>query len=233
MLAQRARERGLANDPEVIARIRQAEDSILADRYFEREVMPKIVVPDLNKRALEIYKASPERFTIGEAYNVQQILIGLNGRTREGAAERAREAYQQAVTGSKDFTIYARIYSDDKDIAKNLGDLGYRAPGSFTGAAWEVISKLSIGEIGKPLETERGFHIFKLIDHRTARLRSFDEVKDKIIAGEAQRIIDAKKEEAVDAARTDKSNTVFMDNIRKLHVEVDMNSIPKVESNRP
>jgi parvulin-like peptidyl-prolyl isomerase len=164
---------------------------------------------------------------------VQHILVNLSGRTREAAAERAREAYDQVAKGSKDFTVYARLYSDDNDLAKNLGDLGYRSPGTFTAEAWGVISKLKPGEVGKPLETERGFHIFKLVDHKAARLRPFEEVKDKIIVTEAQKIVDAKREEAVDAVRTDPNNAVHMDNIKKLQVKVDMTTIPKVEMKRP
>jgi PPIC-type peptidyl-prolyl cis-trans isomerase-like protein len=233
MLAEKARRAGLAEDPEVIARIHQSTDAILADRYMEREVVAKIVLPDLQKRALEIYKADPKRFTVGETLNVQHILVGLKGRTREAAAERAAEAYQQATKGSKEFLDYARLYSDDPDLAKNYGDLGYRTPGSFTEATWGAISKMKVGEISKPLETERGFHIFKMIDHRPERIRPFVEVKDKIVADEALKIVNAKREEVVDAVRTDPNNSVNMDNIRKLQVKVDIKALPRTEATRP
>ena len=107
---------------------------------------------------------------------------------------------------------------------KNYGDLGYKSPGSFTQSAWSVVGKMKPGEISKPLPT--GGYIFKLVD-RPEHKRTFAEVKDKIIAAEAQKIVDAQKEAAVEAARTDKGNTVYMDNIRKLHVQVDMTSLPK------
>ena len=233
MLAEKARRAGLADDPEVIARIRQAEDSILADRYFERVVNPKIVPPDMEKRAREIYGADPKRFTVGEALDIQHILVGLKGRTREAAAERANEAYQQAAKGPKEFLDYAKLYSDDPDLAKNGGDLGFKTPGSFSAATWELIGKLKMGEVGKPLETERGFHIFKLVDRRPARLLPYAEVKDKIIATEVQKFIDAKREEVVDAVRTDPNNAVSMENIRKLQVKVDMQALPKLEFKRP
>ncbi len=233
MLAEKARRAGLAEDPEVIARIHQATDAILSDRYMEREVVAKIVMPDLQKRALEIYKADPKRFTVGETLNVQHILVGLKGRTRDAAAEKAEEAYQQATKGSKSFLDYARLYSDDPDLARNFGDLGYKTPGSFTEATWGAISKLKVGEVNKPLETERGFHIFKLIDKKVARTLPFEEVKDKIIAEEALKIVNAKREEVVDAVRTDPNNSVSMDNIRKLQVKVDIKALPRSEATRP
>ncbi len=232
MLAEKARRAGLADDPEVLARIRQAADSILADRYMEREVVPKIVMPNLEKRALEIYKASPERFTVGETVSVQHILVGLRGRTREMAAERAREAYREATAGSKDFLAVAKLYSDDPDLERNGGSLGYRPPGSFTLTAWTQLEKMKAGEVGEPLETERGFQIFRLVDRKPGKMRPFEEVKDKIIATEAQKIVNAKREEAIDAVRSDSNNAVHRENIEKLQVKVDLKSLPRVEVDR-
>jgi hypothetical protein len=229
MLAEKARRAGLDADPEVQRRIQQSVDSILADRYIEREVVAKIKLPNLEARALEIYKADPKRFTLGEMVNLQHIMVNLQGRTREEAAARAAEAYDQATKGSKNFLDYARLYSDDPELSKNFGDLGYKSPGSFTASAWSVVGKMKPGEISKPLATERGFFIFKLVDRRPERRRTFEEVKDKIIADEAQKIVDAQKEEAIEAVRKDKGNLVYMDNIRKLQVQVDMKSLPTVQ----
>jgi parvulin-like peptidyl-prolyl isomerase len=233
MLAERARRAGIDKDPEVIARLHQAVDAILADRYMETEVVGKLVVPNLEKRAFEIYQADPKKFTLGETLNVQHILVSLRGRTRDEAAARAAEAYDQATKGSKEFLIYARLYSDDPDLGKNFGELGNRSPGSFTAEAWAIISKLKPGEVGKPLETERGFHIFKVVDRKPERLRPFAEVKDRIIAEEALKFVNNRREEVVAEVRNDPNNAVSMDNIKKLQVKVDMTTVPRAEATRP
>src|SRR5260221_3017975 len=105
------------------------------------------------------------------------------------AAERAREAYREATAGSKDFLAVAKLYSDDPDLERNGGSLGYKPPGSFTLTAWTQLEKMKAGEVAEPLETAKGFQIFLLVARKPRKMGPFYEVQQTSIATQALKIL--------------------------------------------
>lgn len=107
-----------------------------------------------------------------------------NSPTRVRALQIMLETREQAQTildeikGGGDFSDLARTYSVSPDSEKG-GDLGYfseiEMPPSFS-----VVFTLKPGDLSDVVESEYGFHLFKVIDRREAKMLSLDEARPEI-----------------------------------------------------
>jgi peptidyl-prolyl cis-trans isomerase C len=220
-LAAKAREAGLDKDPLVQRRLVQAQDSVLADLYLQH-VDKSAPMLDLEVRARELYNGDPARFTSPEHVYVQHLLVGLNGRTREMAEERARKIYEEAKSGKEDFLALAARMSDDPDKKRNGGDLGYNSPTRFVEPLAKQIASMSAkGEISPPVESHQGFHIVRFVDRKKAALAPFEDVKRGIIAVERDRIAKKRHEDVLGTIRGSSTVTVHRANVDALVVPID------------
>jgi peptidyl-prolyl cis-trans isomerase C len=197
MLSQKARAAGLDRDPIIAARMRQAEESMLADAYLA-SLEKTLRYPNMEARAREIYLANAESYKVGETVYVQHILITTQGRTREMAAELAKKVYAEVLTGKEDFLSYAQRYSEDERKKTNKGELGWMGPQSFAPQTTAVIAKMKPGDPPALVELPNGFqHIVRITDRRPASMRKFEEVREGLIAAEKQRLFDEAKAKAL------------------------------------
>ncbi|MGZ5032674.1 MAG: peptidylprolyl isomerase [Usitatibacter sp.] len=219
-LAQRARELGLDKDPIVQRRLRQVQDGVLADLYVQKLEKEALNV-DLEQRVRELYRADQAKFMSSEQVYVQHILVNLNGRTRETALERAKKVAAEAK-GGEDFLALAAKYSDDPEVKRNGGDLGYNAPTSFVPSVVKAIAGMSKkGEISDPLESDFGFHIVKFIERKKPEPIKFESVRKKMIEAEKERLQKARTESLVLEVRSAPSVVVYRENVEGLVLKVD------------
>lgn len=133
-------------------------------------------------KALELYKANPEKYQTPEEVRISDIAVLIQGRGDEAARLRADEA-RTKVAGGADFATIAREYSDDptsrdKGGALPLTDLKRLAPDYAKGVA-----KLTrIGEVvSEPIKGRVAYHVVRLDERRSPRVKSFDEVRESIM----------------------------------------------------
>ncbi len=190
MLADAARKAGLDKDPVIARRIQQQVDGFLAQQYsayLERHAkLP--TAADLEGRARELYLLDSAKYTEPERVDLQHILVGLNGRTREMALARAKEIRAKAVAG-EDFLALAKEYSDDTGYKRDGGRLGpVSAKEIDHRIAAAAFSLKADGEISQPIETSYGFHLVRRVGFKPSHRLKFDEVKAAIIEAEEARI---------------------------------------------
>jgi len=225
--AERARAAGLDKDPVVQARLRLAQDEILSDEYLA-DLGKKVKTPDLELRARELYKANTKQFTVPETVTGEHILISTKTYPRDVALARAKEVRQRAAAG-EDFRKLAEKFTDNQSSIEIDGmplDL-------IVNPLPEAIAKLAPGQVSEPLESQYGFHIFKLTKKTAPRVKTFDEVKDKIIAGEKQKYIDEERTAIVEAIRADPKNEVFVDNVRGLKTTANYPGMDEIKKLNP
>jgi parvulin-like peptidyl-prolyl isomerase len=156
---------------------------------------------------------------------VQQIIVTLNGRTRDMAVARAQEAYREAADGKTEFLQLAAKYSDDPDKVRNGGDLGYYDPHHFPEPVAEAIAKLDKkGEIAGPIEAPDGYHIVRFVNRQPAQQASFDDVKKKLIDNERARLKKEKVDAFIAQLRSSKTVVIHQQNVESYVVPVDMNA---------
>jgi parvulin-like peptidyl-prolyl isomerase len=91
------------------------------------------------------------------------------------------EAAQKKLKAGTKFEDVAKEFSDD--VTKNNGgDLGFFAKGRMVPAFEEAAFKAKVGDTTGIVETNFGFHIIKVEEHKPARERPLDEVKESIRA---------------------------------------------------
>jgi parvulin-like peptidyl-prolyl isomerase len=231
-LAARARALGLDKDPAVQKRLQQVQDGVLADLYVQKEERQAITV-NLEQRARELYKADQEKFVTKEEVHVQHILVDLNGRTREGALERARKALEEAKAG-QDFLAVAARYSDDPGVKANGGDLGYSPPEKFVAPVRKAIGALKTkGEIAGPVESEFGFHVVRLVDRKPPKPIRYEAVARQIMEAERERLKKQRTEALISQVRSASSVVVHRQNVEKLVVPVDSEMLKRALEAKP
>ena len=225
--ASRARAEGLDKDPVVQRRLRQAEDAVLADLYNEK-LGDKVKDINLEARAKELYVADPEAYRTPETFSVEHILVGLNGRTREQARERAEDLDKRAQSG-EDFMMLAGRYSDDPLKTSNGGRYD-AAPLEAYDPRWRAaIQKLGKGQVSPVVESDDGFHIFRLAEHKPAEVPKFEAVKEKIIATERQRVAKQRQDELIQEIRSSSTVVTHRDNLQALVIPVDEEKLRKAQ----
>ena len=232
MVAQRARAAGLANDPLVAARIAQAQETVLVEAYM-LQIEKDMKFPDLVPRAREVYRATQDNFKVPGRIHVQHILVDVKCRNRDDAVKRAKEIHAEVTSGKEEFTAYAKRFSDDPSKEKNGGDLGLMQQSAFDEQFRTAVAKMAKpGEVSEPIETRFGFHIVRLVKREPDRVKSFDEVKDDLIALEKQKMVDEARTQVVLAVRADPKTYLHLENVESLATKsASSDTAPKSKTN--
>jgi peptidyl-prolyl cis-trans isomerase C len=200
-MAQQAIKAGLDKDPVIARRLQQNTELFLAQQYVNWLERNAPIPANLEARAKELYLSTPARFTEPARVELQHILIGLTGRTREMALERAKEVRAKALAG-EDFLALAKKYSDDPGFKRDGGRLGAVTEKELDDrVATAAFALKSDGAISEPVETNFGFHLVKRIGFQPSYLRKFEDVKAAIIEQEKNRIRSEVSLKMLDAVR--------------------------------
>lgn len=188
-----ARRLKLQNDPEVKRRIVNAEDQILRDAYFNREVTKILTDQELRKRYDEIVAAMPKQ----EEIRARHIVV----KTTEEA-----EAVIKQLQAGGDFATIAKEKSTDGSKDEG-GDLGYFNKGDVVPAFWAAADALKPGEITKtPVETEFGWHVIQVEDRRPVQPPPFDSVREQLYNQLSRQVIADELEKLRSKAKVQRFN---------------------------
>ena len=82
-----------------------------------------------------------------------------------------REFTERIHSGNADFSMLARLYSEDTESAKRGGELGFVGKGQLVSAFADVAFNLTDPKrVSRIVETEYGFHIIQLIERKGERI---------------------------------------------------------------
>ncbi len=89
----------------------------------------------------------------------------------ERVKQRLREFTERVQSGSADFSMLARLYSEDTESAKRGGELGFVGKGQLVPEFAEVAFNLNDPKrVSRIVQTEYGFHIIQLIEKKGERI---------------------------------------------------------------
>ena len=84
---------------------------------------------------------------------------------------RLREFTDRVHNGSADFTMLARLYSEDTESAKRGGELGFVGKGQLVSEFADVAFNLTDPKrVSRVVQTEYGYHIIQLIERKGDRV---------------------------------------------------------------
>lgn len=179
-IAALAREAGADRDPEIAARMKIAEEKLLAELYLDKTENAAIDEKKLELMAREEYRAFPERFSKEEVL-ARHILVKLQRSCGREARQIVSEL-QEKLKAGEPFEELAKQYSDDTANAAKGGDLGAITKGRTVPEFEEAVFAMTEpGSVAGPIETQFGLHLIQLIERKPRALLPFDEVKAGIM----------------------------------------------------
>jgi peptidyl-prolyl cis-trans isomerase C len=125
------------------------------------------------------------------------------------------ETIRNEIEGGADFSELAKKYSVSPDSEKG-GDLGYFSEDEMP-PAFSVVFSMKVGDLSDVVASEYGFHIFKVIDRREAKVLTLDEARPEI-------------EERLKRIKTEEKYGAWFEEIRKkTKIEVNPSVLEKAK----
>jgi len=179
LLAEEGRRAGLADKPEVRARLAAAQREILAQAFLDQE-LAGADREDLLRQRYETAKESLGRRRVRVAHIAFRIKEGEVG-ARESAQSRASRAYAR-LAGGEAFEKVAREMSDDPATGQKGGELEPLHEGEVDAAFFAAAAGLKAGEVSKPTESPFGFHLIKALEEPRQVTPTFEEARGRLAA---------------------------------------------------
>ena len=190
-LIEEARTKGWDRRPEVVAQMERAREQVLLSNYMNDLARPPADFPN-EQELLAAYNANLAEFALPRQFRVAQIFVAVAKDAPKADADRLRKKAEdiakRAQSKEADFARLAQANSDHKTSAEQGGDLGWLAERDMIPEMGTLIPTLAKGEVGKPVRTEQGWHVIKLLDLKPAGVRPLTEVRAQLIAAMRQRL---------------------------------------------
>jgi hypothetical protein len=169
---QRDRER-------LLPQLRGEFEEIVRLSQLEAQIRDAVTVTPEEVRAY--HRSKPELFTEPERLHVHAILLGVDPSSPVSvwdAALAEAQAIVRRIRGGANFADIARMVSSDPSSAQG-GDMGYVHLGMLPEVVQTALATFKLGEVGEPVRILEGIGVFRVDERTPAKLRSFDDVKER------------------------------------------------------
>jgi len=155
-----------------------------------------------------LYNQNQEQFRTKERVHVRHILIMTQGKppADEPKLKAKAEDLLKQVRAGADFTKLAKDNSEDPGSKDKGGEYWVQRDGQMVKEFEDAAFRLKPGE-SEIVKTSYGYHVFQVMEHQNAGLRSFAEVKPELLS-EAKK---AKVNQLMQAA-SDKAQAALVKN---------------------
>jgi len=164
------------------------------------------------------YEDNQSRYVDPEKRKIAHIVVNIEDDNKDEAKVKAVALYDQINSGEKTFEELATSSSDDKEAAKNNGEIGFVSQGEqgllFDEAAFSPA--LFKGSMSEVVETESGFEIIKILDIVEATTKPFEDVKTEV-----KELFSAEEAEKLFLDQSDQLQTLAFENDASLDEAAD------------
>jgi peptidyl-prolyl cis-trans isomerase D len=152
----------------------------------QASLLPQVsVTADETKAA---YDTRAKEFSAPEERRASHFLLSVDKddkgkvkpESRDAAKAEAEALMKQAGASAEKFAEIAKTKSKDPGSAAQGGDLGFFGRGQMVKAFDDAVFSMKPGEVRGPIETDFGFHVIRLVDIKTERIRTLEEVKAQL-----------------------------------------------------
>lgn len=173
--------------------------------YRDQQVRPSMITDaDVEAEAHKIYEETRQRIDgNGGMVKPAHILILLKQKAtaeQQAKAKQKVDSIYNVLRNGGDFASLAKKYSDDKGSAVKGGELPWLTKGQTVKAFEDAAYSLKVGQMSKPVQSEFGYHIIKLMGKQN--FYPYDSLKTDIhrfidARGIRERIVDEKLDSIV------------------------------------
>jgi len=168
LILQEADKRGIIQKESVRDQLEQSRVGILVAAVFEDFIEKEGVTDAELKAAYESVKA---QYT-GKEYHVEHILV---------EKESDAKAIIAQLKAGGNFEEIAKAKSKDPGSAPNGGDLSWVTEKSLVPEFSKAMVQMKNGQVSdKPVKSQFGWHIIKMLDTRDMKAPSFEELKEQL-----------------------------------------------------
>jgi peptidyl-prolyl cis-trans isomerase D len=126
----------------------------------------------------KFYDENAARNETPERRKASHILVESG--TDDAAAQKKAEALYARAKAGEDFAKLARENSDDPGSKEAGGDLGWSTREAYVKEFADALFAMNKGEIRGPVRTQFGYHVIKLEDVESPKVRSFEEMRAEL-----------------------------------------------------
>lgn len=206
LLLQEAKKRGIKGSPEAVEkRIEQIDKKNAANErwqknrerllvMFRQRLLKNTILGILENKIREVatpddallksyYDKNIEKFTEPQKERVSVILLGVDPGTSIEVWNKAKEEAERIAKNLADggsFEELAKMHSSDGS-ASSGGELGYLHRGMLSSPAQDAIDKMKPGEYSAPVKLLQGYGLFQLMDRQVPVVKTFDEIRKKVV----------------------------------------------------
>ena len=153
---------------EIKDEVRKAMKDQMLQEQVQSKIMENVVVTP--QEVKDFFASIPKDSlpTISPEYEIVQIVkrppISIDEKLE--VKDRLYQIRKRILDGESSFATMAVLYSEDPGSARQGGELGLTGRGVWVPEFENVAFNLRDGEISDVVESEHGFHIIQLIEHR-------------------------------------------------------------------
>ena len=173
ILVEKARQAGLEEDPGVLAQIKKVSQEYQLKKWAS-SVQDTVGQHGWDERLLrEGFERNKSQFVIAPQMNIAEILV----RTEPEAA-----VLMGKLKRGADFAQLARTNSIRLWAAKRGGELGFGTKATY-GILGEKFSGARVDQVIGPERVDPYYGIFKILERKKGRPKSFEESREELIKG--------------------------------------------------
>lgn len=148
-------------------------------KVIRKEVYNKVRVNEMEIR--DFYRENSDQYQTQAKVRVAVLMLddeswGLQSSTR--SRDKINEIYQDIMNGA-DFSAKVKEFSDGPE-KENGGDIGFLEKGKALPVIETSAFAMNVGDVSKPLQTDFGWVLVKVLEKHDAGVRDLAEVRDGI-----------------------------------------------------
>ncbi|MCX8092705.1 MAG: peptidyl-prolyl cis-trans isomerase, partial [Candidatus Goldbacteria bacterium] len=154
----------------------QVRDNLVFSKVRQKkqqEFISKSIVSD--EEIENYYNSNKERFKVNDELNLKHIFFEKNN--KEDVKKYADDIYKSIISGKSFEKVMEELKSVD---GVKCVDLGWVDTTQMDKNIIKAITGLKKNAITKPVETDDGYHILKIVDVKKGQLQPLNEIKEKV-----------------------------------------------------
>lgn len=159
------------------------ERQLMVERYVmnaKRNMIESISAPT-EQEVRRVYREHATDFINPEFARIQHVFVSNQDKSDDDAYEKIRRAYRRLQSGEKSFSELVIEVTEDGGTRFTEGEIGW-LPINDAGIRQMLgvnfvneVFELSTGEISGIIESNAGYHIVRMVEHREARVLGLND----------------------------------------------------------